>query len=166
MHGLARRTVVCDPARLATHEDVHIVGFFGDRREIADKDVIDRSELDLIADFVHHPGLITYSSVELVDNYWANLVVHREADDREQWRGSEVHRHAVDEIAPMAYHGVRIHNGCVVGGIPGPGTVILESTKYWDYDVSPTWHGVRLLPGGERTRLAGPVDPPSPETGP
>ncbi|MEM7142537.1 MAG: hypothetical protein AAF548_16060 [Actinomycetota bacterium] len=161
VHGLARRTVVCDPTRLGEVADVQIVGFFGDRRAAADKPIVDQSEFDLIGEFHNYPGIMSYSSVELDDGYWANLVVHAQPTDREAWRTSTIHRHAVDRVAPMAYHGVRIHNGCIRDGVPGTQTVIIESTKYWDYDVEPTWHGVRVLPGGETIEAAGPVDHPS-----
>lgn len=160
VHGLGRRTVVCDPERLKQSREVQIVGFFGDRRPKADDETIDASEFDLIDEFVNYPGILSYSSIELVDHYWANLVVHAEPDDREAWRASEVHKDAVDRVAPAAYHGVRIHNGRIRGeGIPGSKTVLIEDTKYWDYDVSPTWHGIRYLPGGEHENLSGPIDP-------
>lgn len=161
VHGLARRTVVCDPDGLRNDADVQIVGFFGDRREAADKPTIEASEIELIGEFPNYPGIVSYSSVELVDGYWANLVVHRSPDDREAWRGSAAHVDAVDRVAPIAYHGVRIHNGCIPHGVPGHRTVVIESTKYWDYDVSPTWHAIRILPGGEYVELTGPVDVPS-----
>ena len=161
VHGLERRTVVCDPSGLRGTGDVQIVGFFGDRRMDADQPAIDASEFDLISEFRSYPGILSYSSVELVDHYWANLVVHRNPDDREARRGSAAHIHAVDHVAPRAYHAVRIHNGCIPGGICGPQTVVLESTKYWDYDVVPTWHAIRRLPGGESTELTGPVEEPT-----
>ncbi len=145
VHGLERRTVVCDPDGLHEEGDVQIVGFFGDRRELSDDEAIDASEHDLISEFVNYPGILSYSSTELVDHYWANLVVHRHSADREAWRASEAHKHAVATVAPRAYHAVRIHNGCILGGVLGSGTVTLESTKYWDYDSGDDWHAVRSL---------------------
>jgi hypothetical protein len=157
VHGLARRTVVCDPVRLQRPGLVQIVGFFGDRRRTADEAAFQSSELDLISEFTSYPGILSYSSIELVDHYWANLVVHETPTDREEWRESEVHKYAVDHVAPNGYHGVRIHNGCVGDGVCGVDTVVLESTKYWDYDITPTWHAIRQLPGGEKTDLTGPI---------
>ena len=148
VHGLQRRTVVCDPEGLRSDRIVQVVGFFGDRRDIIDESSLDRSEWSLIDEFVNYPGILSYSSIELVDNYWANLVVHLDPADRESWRHSSAHIRAVSEVAPNVYHGVRIHNGCIPGGIVGSETVTIESTKYWDYDVSPVWHAVRSIPGG------------------
>lgn len=160
VHGLRRRTVICDPVGLQARRDVEVVGFFGDRRSMADETDLDRSEVDLIGEFVNYPGILSYSSVELIDDYWANLVVHTAPGDREAWRASEIHKDAVDRVAPVVYHGVRIHNGCIRNGVIGPETVVLECTKYWDYDVTPTWHAVRTLPGGESEVLEGPVEVP------
>lgn len=148
VHGLQRRTVVCDPDGLRTDQIVHMVGFFGDRRQVIDEPTLHRSEWSLIDEFVNHPGILSYSSIELVDNYWANLVVHLDPADRETWRHCPAHVRAVMDVAPYVYHGVRIHNGCIAGGVVGSATVTIESTKYWDYDVTPVWHAVRRIPGG------------------
>jgi len=148
VHELQRRTVICDPQSLMTDHEVHVVGFFGERRAVADDVAIDDVEVQLLAEFESYPGILSYSSVELVDKQWANLVVHTAPDDREQWRQSAVHVHAVDELAPVVYHNVRIHNGCLPGGVPGIETIVIESTKYWDYDCSPVWHAFRELPQG------------------
>jgi len=150
VHDLERRIVVCDPRGLTHCSDVQIVGFFGDRRSRADTqsptaNLMQELEEQLIEGFSEHPGILSYSSTELVDHYWANLVVHRREDDREQWRDFEVHRKAVSELAPNAYRSVRIHNGRVLNGIGGDQTVLLDCTKYWDYRDSPVWTAKRNL---------------------
>lgn len=157
VHGLARRTVVCDPEGLAESDTVQIVGFFGQSRDMVTRIAVDSSELGLIDAFVDHPGILSYSSIELVNNYWANLVVHRDAGDREVWRSNAAHVRAVNDVAPAAYHSVRIHNGCIQGGVPGTHTVVIETTKYWDYDTDPVWAAERSLPGGETAALIGPI---------
>jgi hypothetical protein len=162
VHGLERRTVLCDPINITELDNVQIVGFFGDRRERTDQDEVDASEFDLISEFVHYPGILSYSSIELVDHYWANLVVHTTPDDREAWRQSDAHKNAVDVVAPDAYHGVRIHNGCIPDGVLGSETVTIDSTKYWDYDDPDRWHAIREFPEGASEVLEGPVA----ETGP
>ncbi len=157
VHGLQRRTVVCDPESLLGTGPVHVVGFFGDRREDADQRAVDLSEFNLIDEFRTYPGILSYSSTELVDHYWANLVVHTHPDDRETWRHSDVHVHAVDEVAPDAYHSVRIHNGFIRDGVVGSRTVNLVRTKYWDYECDPVWVACRQLPGGQSESLTGPA---------
>lgn len=145
VHGLRRRVVMCDPDALMRPETVQIVGFFGDRLADADVKSLDSVEIDLLGEFRSYPGILSYSSVELVEHHWANLVVHTEAGDREAWRGSAVHRMAVDRVAPRVYRSVRIHNGRLTGGVIGQNHIDIEVTKYWDYTVDPVWHAVRPI---------------------
>ncbi len=156
VHGLRRRTVICNPERLMQQADVQCVGFFGNRRNTSAASAVDEAELDVIGEFRSHPGIVSYSSVELVDNQWANLVLHTEPADREAWRHSAVHIAAAEELAPRVYCDVRIHNGHIRDGAVGPETVIIETTKYWDYDSVPHWHALRLLPGGTTETFGSP----------
>ncbi len=158
VHGLKRRTVMCDPAPLLRGSDVWVVGFLGDRRSRDEANEVDEFEIDVIAEFREYPGILSYSSIELIGNQWANLVVHRNIEDREAWRHSPVHIEAAENLAPRVYHSVRIHNGRVLGGPIGSNTVIVELTKYWDYDSDPTWHAIRVLPEG----ITGTVSQPWP----
>ena len=148
VHGLRRRTVLCDPTPLLDGMDVWVVGFLADRRASDTANEVDEFEIDVIAEFRQYPGILSYSSIELIGNQWANLVVHREPGDREAWRHSPVHIEAAEILSPRVYHNVRIHNGRVPGGPIGSGTVIVETTKYWDYDSDPMWHAFRALPHG------------------
>lgn len=148
VHGLHRRTIVCDPEVLMHPIDVKIVGFFGDRRPKVDLEEVDAIEFALHEEFKRYPGILSYSSAELVDDQWVDLVVHRDPTDREAWRESKVHGHAVAQLAPKMYHSVRIHNGRILGGPIGSESVIIETTKYWDYDTDPVWHAFRTLPHG------------------
>ncbi len=156
VHGLRRRTIVCDPTRLLQRRDVEMVGFFGDRRAESDGAAVDEVEVELHREFRNYPGILSYSSIELVDNQWADLVVHAEPSDRQVWRDSRVHVYAAEELAPRVYHNVRIHNGCIPDGAIGSETVVIETTKYWDYDVCPTWHAFRELPGGATGTVGSP----------
>ncbi len=156
VHGLRRRTIVCDPQRLLQRHDVEMVGFFGDRRAESDGSAVDEVEVKLHLEFRNYPGILSYSSIELVDNQWADLVVHSEPEDRQAWRSSRVHVYAAEELAPRVYHNVRIHNGCIPDGAIGSETVVIETTKYWDYDVFPTWRASRELPGGATGTVGSP----------
>ena len=134
VHGLARRQVVCDPAALAEQRDVCIVGFFGERRGDPDtQQHIDRLDAALLGEFSAVPGVLSYTSVELVDDNWANLIVHTSAEDRELWRNRSVHREAAEDISPLHYRSVRIHHGMLSGGVCSSNRIQLLRTKYWDY---------------------------------
>ncbi len=150
VHDLQRRTVICDPAGLAADRDVCIVGFFGERRgDPSTQKRIDRLERALVTQFRDHPGVLSYSSIELVDDYWANLVVHTDPADREGWRDAEPHREAAEDASPDHYRSVRIHHGRLAGGVCSSNSIRLVRTRYWDYgDTStgaPVWEAVREL---------------------
>ncbi len=149
VHGLARRAVICDPEALAQPLQRRVVGFFGERRPQARQSVVDDVEVDLLLEFRSHPGILSYSSTELVDNYWANLVIHEKPVDSEAWRNSAVHMRAVAEVSPRQYRSVRIHNGRLPGGVVGSGAITIDRTKFWDYGdswddgSSEIWEAVR-----------------------
>ena len=143
VHGLARRAVICDPKALYQLVERCVVGFFGERRPEARQSVVDDIEVDLLLEFRSHPGILSYSSIELVDNYWANLVIHEKPVDSQEWRNSDVHKRAVAEISPRQYRSVRIHNGRLPGGVVGSAAITIDRTKFWDYGVPGTWEAVR-----------------------
>ncbi len=142
VHGLRRRIVVCDPVEIRRRQEVCVVGFFAERRDDIDYARLDDLELDLMLDFRRFPGILSYSSMELANEYWANLVVHQVPDDTEAWRTSDAHTKAVDR-SPRLYASVRIHNGHLAGGVMSSGAIAVDRTKYWDYDHEPAWRATR-----------------------
>jgi len=152
VHGLKRRLVPCDLDRLVDGRDLEVVGFFGSRRLASEgglgpeADPIDDLDAQLTAEFRDHPGIASYSTIEIHDGFWANLVLHSVPSDAEDWRASGVHKGAV-RMSPTLYRDVRIHNGRLPGGVGSSDGVVLHRTKYWDYgpvpDAEPTWTAVR-----------------------
>jgi hypothetical protein len=159
VHGLRRRVVVCEPDLICARDRVCVVGFFGERREDIDYESLEELELTLLLEFRRFPGILSYSSMELANEYWANLVVHSEPDDTDAWRTSQAHARAVG-VSPRLYSSVRIHNGHLEGGIPGSHAIAIDRTKYWDYSVDPVWHAVREFdpPLARTRRQIDPVD--------
>lgn len=155
VHGLRRRTVVCEPERIRERDRVHVVGFFAERRENIDYFSLDELELGLLLEFRNFPGILSYSSIELANDFWANLVVHREPEDTNSWRGNSPHTRAV-EMSPKLYSAIRIHNGHLNGGVAGNQAIAIDRTKYWDYECDPVWQALRSFdPPLERVRRQG-----------
>jgi hypothetical protein len=152
VHGLRRRTVVCEPEQIRRSDRVCTVGFFAERRETIDYPALDDLELDLLLEFRNYPGILSYSSIELANDFWANLVIHSVPDDTETWRQSAAHALAV-AASPKLYSAIRIHNGHLLGGVAGSRAVAIDRTKYWDYQHDPVWQGLRSFdPPLERIR--------------
>ena len=57
---------------------------------------------------------------------------------------SELHRRAV-ELTPRHYHSVRLHIGIVPGAFLSAADLVIERTRYWDYDDNPVWTAVREI---------------------
>lgn len=143
---LKRRTIVCQPEALRTScDDVSVVGFFGQRNLDRDGATLEEANAEIVLEFRNYPGILSYSSMELVDGNWANLVLHDKPDTREYWRASRRHAEAAEKLSPLFYRTVRIHNGILPGGLYGGQTVQLQCTKYWDFRSRRIWRGMREL---------------------
>ncbi len=146
VHGLVRRIVVCDAHRITAPDlDMCVVGFFGTRKQGIDSTVLEEVNSELVGEFREYPGILSYSSMELADGNWANLVIHDEPDAREYWRASKRHAEAASVLAPQHYENVRIHNGRLPGGVRGGKSIVLDRTKYWDYADDVIWQAIREL---------------------
>lgn len=146
VHGLRRRTIVCDPdTLLAGRKDLCVVGFFGLRYPGKDAMALEEANADLVLEFRNYPGILSYSSMELADGNWANLVIHDLPRAREYWRASQRHADAASRLSPLFYQTVRIHNGILPRGINAGRSIVIQRTKYWDFRRAKVWQAVREL---------------------
>lgn len=146
VNGLRHRIIVARPEILKHSSHVCVVGFFGARHLHLDGAPLEEANTEIVLEFRHHLGILSYSSMEMPDGNWANLVLHDVPEVREHWRASESHARAARELSPIFYRTVRIHNGVLLGGLPGDADIEIERTKYWDYRrKSHVWHAIREL---------------------
>ena len=145
VHGLKRRVIVANAMGLHNRRAVCVVGFFGERHLEQDHTPLEEANAEIVLEFRNFPGILSYSSMELPDGNWANLVLHDIPEVREYWRASERHARAAQELSPKYYQTVRIHNGTLAGGVMSGRTISIERTKYWDYRYPKVWHAVREL---------------------
>jgi hypothetical protein len=144
--GRAHRAIVCDARRLGDGRDLAWVGFFAVKRRDVDSAPLTVRDEELIQEFPDHPGILSYSSLELGDGDWGNLILLDGDEAREHWRVSERHAHAARELAPRHYTDVRLHQGILPGGVRARGEAILRRTKYYDYRDAVTWRAEREWP--------------------
>ena len=115
--GRAHRAIVCDTRRLGDGRDLAWVGFFAVRRRDVDPAPLAVRDDELIQEFPGHPGILSYSSLELGDGDWGNLILLDGDEAREHWRVSERHAAAARDLAPRHYTDVRLHQGALPGGV-------------------------------------------------
>ncbi len=144
--GRAHRTIVCDPGRLGDGRDLGWVGFFAAKRRDVDAAPLRVRDDELIAEFPAHPGVLSYSSIEVGGGDWGNLILLDGDAAREHWGAGDRHAHAVRELAPRHYTDVRLHLGVLPGGMGAGRAPVLRRTRYLDYRDGVTWRAEREWP--------------------
>jgi hypothetical protein len=134
---IARRTALLAASELA------VVGFFGHRRRDIDLAPLLEADAALTLEFDDHPGVYSYSRLELEDGNWGNMVLLRDEAAGRVWLASERHAYAVRQLAPRYYHTVRLHNATLPDGLFGPSPLRLARTRYYDYQAPLPWIAVR-----------------------
>jgi len=145
--GLTRRLLVCDEDRLRDHQDACVVGFFGERRTDMDIGPLEEANSAIVAQFRNFPGILSYSSIELPNGYWANMVLHDDPVDREYWSRGALHAQAARTLGPIHYRTVRIHNARLTAGVLEQPSFAVKTIKYWDYSEETEWVAERELAG-------------------
>lgn len=146
------RLVIAQPEPLRQIRPLTIVGFFGRKREEANSALAREFDDILVAEIAQHPGLLSYSSMALGGGNYANLVIFADDDARNQWRSSQAHAQAAEQLSPHYYQTVCIYNGRLPDGIYHHHHLQLTRAKYYDYQTEPRWQAVReitTLSGGE-----------------
>jgi hypothetical protein len=145
--GNAHSVVLARPEALRQAPDLFVVGFFGFRRPEADPLPIFGVDEELIREFIAHPGVYSYSRLQLREGNWGNMVVLGDPQARYYWMTSELHTYAVRELAPKYYRTVRLHNALLSGGLFGRGDLSVVRTRYYDYQGMLPWFAVREMSG-------------------
>ncbi|MEZ4594274.1 MAG: hypothetical protein R3D55_24495 [Chloroflexota bacterium] len=140
-----QRQVLAHPAHFNSHSLFHVVGFFGQSRSQTNIELAQEFDLVLTAEIPQHEGLSSYCTMQLKDGNFANLVLFISETAQMHWSRSEAHAKAVYELSPGFYHSVRIYNGRLPQGIQNSDALSLHKARYFDYDESPMWRGVRTL---------------------
>ncbi len=139
----SQRVIVAHREALLAGDDLMAVGFFGMKRPGANAAVLTEVDTELISEFSLHPGILSYSSLELADGNWGNLVLLNSPEAREHWRTSERHLQAVRELAPGHYLTIRLHNAVLPGGLASGRALTLQRTKYYDFQSPASWQAIR-----------------------
>ena len=139
------RVVVAQPDKLRQRQSLTIVGFFGEKRDGADMAAANAFDRKLVAEIPDHPGILSYSTMAMAQDNYANLVLFSDREARAHWSTSKAHARAVQQLSPDYYHNVTIVNGRVSGGINHHQALTLVRAKYFDYDCQPHWHAIRQL---------------------
>jgi hypothetical protein len=141
-HERLHRMVILSRQLLLNAYPLTVVGFFGERRGEANPALLQDVDTELVQEFLQHIYVLSYSSLELADGNWANMVLMLGAEGIQHWRASHKHAYAARELAPQFYHTIRLHNGALPDGLSSP-NLMLSSTKYYEFHGLGLWQAVR-----------------------
>ncbi|HEY4388231.1 MAG TPA: hypothetical protein VGN34_27595 [Ktedonobacteraceae bacterium] len=127
-------------------QDVSFVGFVSRRRAQLDPEIVQQvSDIDktLVMELAVHGNLLNYSSMQLHDGNWFNLVQFARPDGKEAVPATKTHQYAAYELAPRYYRWIRLHHGLIPRGDPANG-LQLHSTKYYTFHASTPRPDIRV----------------------
>jgi len=133
-----------DLAALRRAPRLTTVGFFGQARATVDHTAIDELEAAIVDTLDTIPGVLCYYDLELAPGAYGNLILCSAPDAPAHVRHHPRHVRAV-ELTPAHYHSVRLHSGGVPGPFTGEARLVIERTRYYDFDTDPPWLAVRTL---------------------
>lgn len=143
--GRQYRTIITGLQRLLPPNALTVVGFFGHKSNNGRLSAMEEVDAGLVAELPSHPDLLNYSTLELTNGDFGNLVLFANPQAKDHWGSSKMHARAVKNLAPIHYESVRIYNGTLHGGIVASNTLRLTCVKYYDYQEEPVWQAVRMV---------------------
>lgn len=130
-HKHVHRIAIYRPHELLLNRSLNFVGFISGKQKPGTPHIIDEihsMDKKLIVELVNTPGLLSYSSLELRDGTWCNLVLLNDTEAKTHIRNSETHAYAAYQLAPRYYEWIRIHTGIV--GLTR-NEMIVQKTRYY-----------------------------------
>ncbi len=134
-HKYTHRIAIYRPQELLLTSDLDFVGFVSSKQQPGSPQVIEEIravDKRLIVELISTPGLLSYSSLELRDGSWCNLVLFSGTETKKHIRNSELHAYAAYQLSPTYYKWVRLYNGIMPGGL-AHNELILKKTKYYQF---------------------------------
>ncbi len=129
------RLAIYRPQELLLNSDLAFVGFVSGKQKPGSRRVVEeihRVDKKLIDELVSVPSILSYSSLELRDGNWCNLVLLSDASAKTHFRNTQMHAYAAYELAPRYYEWVRLHHGIMSGGL-ARNEMILQKTRYYRF---------------------------------
>lgn len=133
--GRNHRIVIYRQQELFQKRSFAFVGFMSKRKGCLQPSVVEeiqQADQKLVAELVHAPSILSYSSLELLHGDWCNLVVLADSGAKIQIKHSETHTHAAYHLARDYYEWIRLHSGTMPEGLDYREMRLLK-TKYYTF---------------------------------
>lgn len=129
------RIAIYQAEKLRLQEPFAFVGFISSRQKPLRTSIIraiQQADKKLVAELAGAPGVLSYSSFELRNGDWCNLVLLSDAGAKMHIKGSETHRYAAYQLAHSYYDWIRLHNGVMPHGLDHMEMQLLK-TRYYTF---------------------------------
>jgi hypothetical protein len=132
-HGRTHRIAIYKQQELVQRDMLTFVGFMSRKRRPLQEDIVDEiQDVDkrLLVELVDAPGVLSYSSLELRNGDWCNLVILSDVEAKVHIKSASTHRYAAYGLADSYYEWIRLHNGIMPEGLDHT-EMLLQKTKYY-----------------------------------
>jgi hypothetical protein len=145
-HGRKHRIAIYNYQELFLARPLLFVGFISRRQEHLCPSVVNAiQEVDrqLLEELVDTPGLLSYSSLELRNGEWCNLVLMLDAEAKVHIKSTQTHTYAAHKLAYRYYRWIRLHNGMMPKGLDYT-EMTLQKTREYTFEMAQqsTWHSM------------------------
>lgn len=131
-HQRTHRILLYQQQELLTSASLFFVGFVSRRQKNVESLVVNdiqQADEAMLTELAGS-GILSYSSLELRNGDWCNLVIMRDASAKTHLKNSQVHIHAAHNLAHRYYEWIRLHNGIMREGLDYTEMSVLR-TKYY-----------------------------------
>ena len=135
------RMAIYNPEELLLNNELAFVGFISARQKLLRPSIIQaiqRADKRLVEELAGAPGVLSYSSLEVRNGDWCNLVLLSDAGAKTHIKGSEMHKYAAYHLAHSYYEWIRLHNGVMPEGLDHM-EMQLQKTKYYTFQAGQPW---------------------------
>ena len=133
--GQAHRIALYHPEALLMQTPLAFVGFLSARQKQLHPSILNaikQTDRRLVMELTDVPGILSYSSLELRNGDWCNLVVLTDASVKKHIMSSLTHQHAAYLLAQTYYAWIRLHSGVMPVGLDHMEMQLLK-TKYYTF---------------------------------
>lgn len=134
-HGRTHRIAIYRPQELLAGTPLSFVGFISKKQKSLHPSILKKIQMadkKLVEELAEAPGILSYSSLELRNGDWCNLVLLKNASAKIYLKNSETHKHAAYHLAHSYYKWIRLHNGVMPEGLDHM-EMQLQKTKYYTF---------------------------------
>jgi len=146
-HGRMHRIAIYQPQELLEKSPLSFVGFISKKQKQLQPSILKAIQMvdnKLIEELADAPGILSYSSLELRNGDWCNLVLLGDASTKTHITSSETHKHAAYHLAHSYYEWIRLHNGVMPEGLDHM-EMQLQKTRYYTFHTEQSRPSIREL---------------------